>query len=169
MVMAAMTDPTEGPFSATSAMASRIEGMAISASIIRMMIASAVRKKPAIMPITSPTRTETTAVAMPIISDSRPPISTRDRISRPKLSVPSGCPSMGPFRRTSGSMTSGSCGAIQGASNVTITMTASTKAAMRGAIPALGMRIIRRTGCMAEAGGGVCAISSGSLGQRANS
>ncbi len=44
MVIAAMTDPTDGPFSATSAMASRIDGIAISASIARMMIASAVRK-----------------------------------------------------------------------------------------------------------------------------
>ena len=166
MVIAAMTDPTDGPFSATSAMASRIDGIAISASIIRMMIASAVRKNPATMPITSPSRTDTTAVARPMIRDNCPPISTRLKMSRPKLSVPSGCPSIGPFRRTIGFIARGSCGAIHCASSVSTTMTASTTAAILLPHPNCGSRSARRTGCMAEVGGGMGAISNESSGQR---
>ncbi|MCY1556060.1 hypothetical protein D9M68_927750 [compost metagenome] len=83
MVMATITEPIEGPFNATSAIAIRIDGIAIKASIMRMMIASAVRKKPAINPINTPTPIEAAAANNPISSEMRPPRIMREKRSRP--------------------------------------------------------------------------------------
>ena len=55
------------------AIARRIEGIAISPSISRIRIASAVRRYPATRPMASPTVVATSATLNPMTSEIRPP------------------------------------------------------------------------------------------------
>jgi hypothetical protein len=71
--MAAITANTPARNSDTSAIASRIAGIAISPSMIRIRTASSQRKKPAISPMNRPARMLITATEIPISSDTRAP------------------------------------------------------------------------------------------------
>ena len=73
MVIATMTLPTLPRVSAISATASRIGGIDINPSITRMMTASAQRRKPEKMPMTSPASEARTATEKPTISETRAP------------------------------------------------------------------------------------------------
>ena len=73
MVMATRTVVRLAPDSETTAMASRMLGIAISPSMTRIMTASIHLKKPETSPITSPMPMLTTAAPRPISSDIRPP------------------------------------------------------------------------------------------------
>ena len=73
MVMATSTVVRLAPDSETTAMASRMLGIAISPSMMRMMIASSHLKKPETRPITSPMPMLKTAAPRPINSEIRPP------------------------------------------------------------------------------------------------
>ena len=73
MVMATRTVIRLAPDSETTAIASRILGIAISPSMIRMITASSHLKKPENRPITSPTPMLNTAAPRPISSEMRPP------------------------------------------------------------------------------------------------
>ena len=83
MVMATRTVITLAPDSETTAMAKRMLGIAISPSIVRIMMASSHLKKPEMRPITSPTPMLKTAEPRPIRSEIRPPQRIRDSTSRP--------------------------------------------------------------------------------------
>ena len=71
--IAAMTAPTPARNSETIAIASRMAGIAISPSMIRISTASSQRKKPAISPMNRPATMLITATAMPIRSETRAP------------------------------------------------------------------------------------------------
>ena len=71
--MATMTLPTLPRVSAIRAMASRIGGMDISPSMIRMISPSAQRTKPETRPIGEPTTLASVATAKPTISETRAP------------------------------------------------------------------------------------------------
>ena len=73
MVMATSTVHRLAPESETTAIASRMLGIAISPSITRIITASTHRKKPDTRPITRPTAMLTTAAPSPISSEMRPP------------------------------------------------------------------------------------------------
>ena len=73
ITIARMTVIRLAPDRDTSAIASRMAGIAISPSITRMMIASASRKYPTRRPITNPIATLATATLMPTISETRAP------------------------------------------------------------------------------------------------
>ena len=73
MVMATSTVIRLAPDSETTAMASRMLGIAIRPSITRIMTASTHLKKPETRPITSPMPMLKTAAPRPISSDIRPP------------------------------------------------------------------------------------------------
>ncbi len=73
MVMARMTLPTEPRVSAISAMASRMEGIDMMPSITRMMMASALRMKPATRPMARPSTEARMATEKPTTSDTRAP------------------------------------------------------------------------------------------------
>ncbi|KAG0731020.1 hypothetical protein G6F23_015720 [Rhizopus arrhizus] len=73
MVMATSTVVMLAPVTETRAIASRMPGIAMMASIVRMMNPSSVRNQPAITPMTSPMATLTTAAPRPAISEMRAP------------------------------------------------------------------------------------------------
>ena len=73
MVMAIITVKMLAPDNDTTAMASRIAGIAITPSMIRIKTASSQRKKPENRPITSPPATEMMVAPKPIRSEMRPP------------------------------------------------------------------------------------------------
>ena len=73
MVMATSTVIRLAPDSDTTAMASRMLGIAIRPSITRIITASTHLKKPETRPITSPMPTLNTAAPRPISSEIRPP------------------------------------------------------------------------------------------------
>ncbi len=73
MVIAISTVDRLAPDSATTAMASRMLGIAIRPSMIRIKTASIHLKKPEIRPMTRPMATLTTAAPSPISSEMRPP------------------------------------------------------------------------------------------------
>ena len=73
MVMAMMTFCTEARVSAIMAMASRMGGMDMSPSMIRMTMPSAQRTKPETRPMVSPITEESAATAKPTSSDTRAP------------------------------------------------------------------------------------------------
>ena len=73
MVMATMTVVRLAPESDTTAIASRMLGIAISPSITRIITASIHLKKPETRPITSPMPMLMTAAPRPISSETRPP------------------------------------------------------------------------------------------------
>ena len=72
MESARITLPTDPPKIATSAIASRMSGNAIIASISRDRGVSSRRKNPAKSPITTPATVDTTVTPSPISSDTRP-------------------------------------------------------------------------------------------------
>ncbi len=74
------------------------------------------------MTIASPTAVVLTS------SETRPPQRMRERMSRPKESVPSGKSADGPARRSSMFCSSGSCGESQGA-KIAPSATSATRAA----------------------------------------
>lgn len=88
MVMATSTVARLAPVTDTRAMASRMPGMAMTASMVRMIRPSSVRNQPAMTPITRPSVTLTSAAPRPATSDTRAPYTTRDQMSRPNASVP---------------------------------------------------------------------------------
>ena len=71
--MAMMTVSTLERNSDTMAIASRMAGIAISPSMMRMMTASSSRKKPASRPMNRPQTTLITATATPTRSETRAP------------------------------------------------------------------------------------------------
>ena len=71
--MAMITVHTLERNSDTMAIASRMAGMAINPSIIRMMMASRMRKKPATRPMNRPQATLISATVMPTKSETRAP------------------------------------------------------------------------------------------------
>ena len=73
MVMAIITVIRLAPDSETTAMASRMLGIAIRPSMIRIMTASIHLKNPETRPIRRPTPTLITAEPSPITSETRPP------------------------------------------------------------------------------------------------
>ena len=73
MLMAMMTFCTEARVSAISAMASRIGGIDIRPSIMRMITASSPRTKPATRPMNVPRAEANKATAKPTSSDTRAP------------------------------------------------------------------------------------------------
>ena len=73
MVIAIITVATLAPDSDTTAIASRMLGIAIRPSITRIMMASTQRKKPETRPITSPIAIEMTAAPTPTSNEIRPP------------------------------------------------------------------------------------------------
>ncbi len=73
MVMATRTVIRLAPDSETTAMASRMLGIAINPSITRIITASTHLKNPEMRPITSPMPMLTTAAPSPIRSEIRPP------------------------------------------------------------------------------------------------
>ena len=141
MVIAMMTTRRLARDSETIAMASRMAGIAISPSMIRMTMASAVRKKPASRPIVSPTRIEKVATERPTSSETRAPYTSRAKTSRPRLSVPSQFWAEGGRSRCAGCISSGSP-AISGANRATVAITARIKS------PAarVGLRRMKRHG-----------------------
>ncbi len=84
-----MTDQMLGPLSATRAIASRMDGTDITASVMRMTTPSSTRKNPETRPMHSPAAMEMTAAATPTSSETWPPAITRENTSRPSASVPS--------------------------------------------------------------------------------
>ena len=81
--MATSTVIKLAPVTEISAIASRILGMDMIASMIPMMIMSAGRKKPAIIPTTSPRPRAIKATPPPMIRESLPPKITRENTSLP--------------------------------------------------------------------------------------
>ena len=73
MVIATSTVIRLAPDSDTTAIASRMLGIAIRPSITRIITASTHLKKPETRPITSPMPIENTAAPSPISSEIRPP------------------------------------------------------------------------------------------------
>ena len=73
MVIAMITFCTMPRVSAISAIASRIGGIDISPSIMRMITPSSRRTNPAATPIASPIAEASSATANPTISDTRAP------------------------------------------------------------------------------------------------
>ena len=73
IVTATITFTTELPSIAMKAMASRIDGIAISPSMIRMMMLSSSRENPATSPIAIPAAVASTATPKPTTSDTRAP------------------------------------------------------------------------------------------------
>ena len=73
MTIAKITVRRLAPDSDTSAIASKIAGIAINPSMIRMITASAHRKYPAIKPINSPIAMLEIATDIPTIRDTRAP------------------------------------------------------------------------------------------------
>ncbi len=71
--MATMTFCTDPRVSAVSATASRIEGIDISPSMIRMITGSSQRTKPDTTPISTPPIDDRAATAKPTLSDTRAP------------------------------------------------------------------------------------------------
>ena len=109
------------------ATASRMPGIAIMPSMKRMMILSARRLKPAIVPMRMPVNAENSATETPTSSETRAPYSVRERISRPSASVPSGNSADGGFRRWITFISVGSCGTIHGANSASAIISASRK------------------------------------------
>ena len=79
---------TDAPSTALTAIASTIEGNAISASITRIMRLVEARKVSGGGPMIVPQTPVTITVQAPMVSEMRAPNITRDRMSRPKWSVP---------------------------------------------------------------------------------
>ena len=73
MVMATSTVVRLAPETDTSAIASRMPGIAMMASMVRMIRPSSERNQPAMTPITRPIATLTTAAPRPAISETRAP------------------------------------------------------------------------------------------------
>ena len=73
MVIATNTVVRLAPDSETTAIASKMFGIAIRPSMTRITMASTHLKKPETRPITSPTPTLNTAAPRPISSEMRPP------------------------------------------------------------------------------------------------
>src|ERR1700730_9948871 len=131
-----------GPRAAMMATARRKYGKASSVSMERMMSWSTQRPmKPARSPHSEPTRAARAVAVSPTTREMRAPKRRRLRRSRPNSSVPSGCPAvrMG-ARRRAVSMTSGSRGAIHGASTASTAMTATSPRPKRAALLLRNMR-----------------------------
>ncbi|MCY1508693.1 hypothetical protein D9M68_430120 [compost metagenome] len=73
MVMATSTVMRLAPVTDTRAIASRMPGIAMMASMVRMISPSSERNQPAITPMTSPMTTLTTAAPRPAMSETRAP------------------------------------------------------------------------------------------------
>ena len=73
MVMATSTVVRLAPDTDTSAMASKMPGIAMMASMVRMISPSSERNQPAITPTTNPMATLTTAAPRPAMSETRAP------------------------------------------------------------------------------------------------
>ena len=73
MVMAMITFCREARVSAISAMASRMVGMDMKPSMIRITTASTQRTKPAARPISTPMTVDSAATVKPTISETRAP------------------------------------------------------------------------------------------------
>ncbi len=73
MVIAMMTFSRLARVNAINAIASRIEGIDISPSMIRMTIASVQRLKPVTRPITRPIPLASRATLIPTVNDTRAP------------------------------------------------------------------------------------------------
>src|SRR5690606_38867460 len=132
-----------------SAIASRISGKAIIASISRDTTLSAPRKNPATRPRAMPSTPDSSTTRKPTSSDSRPPWMTRLNTSRPKSSVPNQCSALGACRRFMMESLYGSNGLIQGASAAAATSTASTTRLASTVLRATS----RRTACQRSAHG----------------
>src|SRR5438132_2124910 len=131
-----------GPRAAMMATARRKYGKASSVSMERMMSWSTHRPmKPARSPQSEPTRAARAVAVSPTTREMRAPKRSRLRRSRPNSSVPSGCPAvrMGERRRAV-SMTSGSRGAIHGASTASTAMTATSPRPKRAELLLRNMR-----------------------------
>ncbi len=90
-----------GPNRALARMSRNRSGSDSMRSTSRMRtLSSQPRKKPASPPTSTPSSKATTVASAPTASDTRPPASTRVRVSRPSSSVPIGWPSEGPCRRS---------------------------------------------------------------------
>src|SRR5438093_885520 len=131
-----------GPRAAMMATARRKYGKASSVSMERMMSWSTQRPmKPARSPQSEPTSAARAVAVSPTTREMRAPKRSRLRRSRPNSSVPSGCPAvrMGERRRAV-SMTSGSRGAIHGASTASTAMTATSPRPKRAELLLRNMR-----------------------------
>lgn len=73
MVMATSTVIRLAPVTDTRAIANRMPGIAMMASMVRMMMPSSERNQPAMTPTTSPMVTLMTAAPSPAISETRAP------------------------------------------------------------------------------------------------
>ena len=94
-----MTVVSDGPSAATSAIANRISGKAIIASIRRAIGASSFWKNPARRPRVTPISDASTTTAKPTSSDSRAEKIVRENTSRPNSSVPKNHFMLGGFSR----------------------------------------------------------------------
>src|SRR2546426_919558 len=131
-----------GPRAAMMATARRKYGKASSVSMERMMSWSTQRPmKPARRPESGPPSAGRAVGVRPTTREMRAPKRSRLRRSRPNSSVPSGCPAvrMGERRRAV-SMTSGSRGAIHGASTASTAMTATSPRPKRAELLLRNMR-----------------------------
>ena len=97
-----------GPSTAMMAIPKRMAGNAIMASMTRMMGLSSRGKYPESRPKRIPAATVSSMTAAPTSRDSRAPWSTRLKMSRPKLSVPIRCVTLGDFIRSDTIIVSGS-------------------------------------------------------------
>src|SRR5712692_8049498 len=139
-----------GPRAAMMATARRKYGKASSVSMDRMMSWSTQRPtKPARSPHSEPTRAARAVAVSPTTREMRAPKRSRLRRSRPNSSVPRGWPAVRTgARRRAVSMTSGSRGAIHGASTASTAMTATSPRPKRAE---LLLRNMRTTSVIADA------------------
>jgi hypothetical protein len=132
-----------GPSAATTAMASTGAGSARKPSVIRIrMVSSSPPRVPAARPISPPMTRPDAITARAANQLDRQPISTRDRMSRPMLSVPSRKPDEpgGSWGRPTGWI--GLCGASTGASSaMAVTGTSSPAAAQSSGLLPAGSRL----------------------------
>lgn len=116
MESAIITFTIDPPRMETRAMARRISGKAIIASISRDMGASRRRKNPATRPIAMPLTLDKAATPSPMVSDAWPAISRREATSRPNASAPSQYSAPGSVRRARTDILNGSAGEMTAAS-----------------------------------------------------